>query len=245
MPSPLLARLIEQSAAPPATALALERLAEPHPDLAARIEDDHRLGEALAAVASASRALTELCLSEPTALDVLADLERRPEPAVGDVDALRRWKRLELLRIAARDLLGLDDLGAVGRALAAMADDVLDAACRLGEAVGLADEHAEWRKVHQPRKPCAGSVFKNPEGTYAGLLIEEAGLKGYRVGGAQISPQHANFIVNVGGATGGDVLALIREARRVVREARGIALETEVEFIGDWANGECGVRNAE
>jgi UDP-N-acetylmuramate dehydrogenase len=111
--------------------------------------------------------------------------------------------------------------------------------------LALADEHAEWRKVHQPRKPCAGSIFKNPEGTYAGLLIEEAGLKGYRVGGAQISPQHANFIVNVGGATGADVLALIREAQRVVREARGIALETEVEFIGDWANAECGVRNAE
>src|SRR5947207_538843 len=111
--------------------------------------------------------------------------------------------------------------------------------------LALADEHAQWRKVHQPRKPCAGSIFKNPEGTYAGLLIEEAGLKGYRVGGAQISPQHANFIVNVGGATGADVLALIREAQRVVREARGVALETEVEFIGDWANADCGVRNAE
>lgn len=100
--------------------------------------------------------------------------------------------------------------------------------------LALADEHAAWRKVHQPRKPCAGSIFKNPPGTYAGLLIEEVGLKGYRVGGAQISPQHANFIVNVGGATGADVLALIREAQRVVREARGIALETEVEFVGAW-----------
>lgn len=100
--------------------------------------------------------------------------------------------------------------------------------------LALADEHAVWRKVHQPRKPCAGSIFKNPPGTYAGLVIEEVGLKGYRVGGAQISPQHANFIVNVGGATGADVLALIREAQRVVREARGIALETEVEFVGEW-----------
>jgi UDP-N-acetylmuramate dehydrogenase len=100
--------------------------------------------------------------------------------------------------------------------------------------LALADEHAVWRKVHQPRKPCAGSIFKNPPGAYAGLLIEEVGLKGYRVGGAQISPQHANFIVNVGGATGADVLALIREAQRVVREARGIALETEVEFVGAW-----------
>ncbi|HEX5505929.1 MAG TPA: UDP-N-acetylmuramate dehydrogenase [Thermomicrobiales bacterium] len=101
--------------------------------------------------------------------------------------------------------------------------------------LALADEHAAWRKANQPRKPCAGSIFKNPPGSYAGLLIEEVGLKGYRVGGAQISPQHANFIVNVGGATGADVLALIREAQRIVLEARGIALETEVEFVGDWS----------
>ncbi len=100
--------------------------------------------------------------------------------------------------------------------------------------LALAGEHAAWRKEHQPRKPCAGSIFKNPPGTYAGLLIEQAGLKGYQVGGAQISPVHANFIVNAGGATGADVLALIREAQRAVRQRFGIELEPEVEFIGDW-----------
>ncbi len=111
--------------------------------------------------------------------------------------------------------------------------------------LALAGEHAAWRKEHQPRKPCAGSIFKNPPGTWAGLLIEEAGLKGYGVGGAQISPLHANFIVNVGGATAADVLAVIRHAQRVVREGRGIELETEVELVGDWTNAERGTRNAE
>lgn len=98
----------------------------------------------------------------------------------------------------------------------------------------LANDHAAWRKAHQPRKPCAGSIFKNPPDTYAGLLIEQAGLKGLQIGGAQISTLHANFIVNAGGAKGDDVLALIRRAQEVVREQTGIALETEVEFIGEW-----------
>jgi UDP-N-acetylmuramate dehydrogenase len=100
--------------------------------------------------------------------------------------------------------------------------------------LALANEHAAWRKAHQPRKPCAGSIFKNPPGTYAGLLIEGAGLKGLQIGGAQISTLHANFIVNAGGARGADVLALIRRAQATVRENTGIALETEVEFIGEW-----------
>jgi UDP-N-acetylmuramate dehydrogenase len=104
--------------------------------------------------------------------------------------------------------------------------------------LALADEHAAWRKEHQPRRPCAGSIFKNPPGTYAGYLIEQAGLKGYQVGGAQISTLHANFIVNVGGATGADVIAIIRHAQAVVRERFGVAMETEVEFIGEWGNDE-------
>ena len=98
----------------------------------------------------------------------------------------------------------------------------------------LANEHAAWRKEHQPRRPCAGSIFKNPPGTYAGYLIEQAGLKGYQVGGAQISTLHANFIVNVGGATGANVMAIIHHARHVVREQFGVEMETEVEFIGEW-----------
>jgi UDP-N-acetylmuramate dehydrogenase len=90
------------------------------------------------------------------------------------------------------------------------------------------------RKATQPtNKRTFGSVFKNPEGELgAGRLIEEAGLKGHRIGGAVISPRHANFIENAGGATSGDALALMAEARRRVYESSGIALEHEVRFLG-------------
>jgi UDP-N-acetylmuramate dehydrogenase len=80
--------------------------------------------------------------------------------------------------------------------------------------------------------PSCGSVFKNPPGDHAGRLIEAAGLKGRRAGGAEISPVHANFIANVGGATAADVLALIELAQRVVFEQTGIHLEPEVRIVG-------------
>jgi UDP-N-acetylmuramate dehydrogenase len=80
--------------------------------------------------------------------------------------------------------------------------------------------------------PSCGSVFKNPPGGYAGRLIEAAGLKGERHGGAQISTLHANFIVNTGGATAADVLALIGHARAAVRLRTGIQLEPEVRIWG-------------
>lgn len=97
-----------------------------------------------------------------------------------------------------------------------------------------ASEHAAWRKANQPRNPCAGSIFKNPPGAFAGALIEGAGLKGCQVGGAQVSPVHANFIVNVGGASSADVAALIGQIRRAVAGRYGVDLETEVEFVGSW-----------
>lgn len=97
-----------------------------------------------------------------------------------------------------------------------------------------ASEHAAWRKANQPRNPCAGSIFKNPPGAFAGALIEAAGLKGRQVGGAQVSPVHANFIVNAGGATSADVAALIGHIRRAVAGRYGVELETEVEFVGAW-----------
>ncbi|HEV2238437.1 MAG TPA: UDP-N-acetylmuramate dehydrogenase [Ktedonobacterales bacterium] len=90
------------------------------------------------------------------------------------------------------------------------------------------------RKETQPVQGSAGSVFKNPLGDHAGRLIEAAGLKGTTVGGAQISPVHANFIVNAGGATARDVVALIALARRTVRERFGVQLELEVELRGAW-----------
>jgi UDP-N-acetylmuramate dehydrogenase len=80
--------------------------------------------------------------------------------------------------------------------------------------------------------PSAGSVFVNPEGDSAGRLIEAAGLKGARVGGAVISDVHANFIVNAGGATAADVLSLIRLVRDAVRDSNGIELRPEIRFLG-------------
>ena len=80
--------------------------------------------------------------------------------------------------------------------------------------------------------PSCGSTFKNPPGGKAGALIEGAGLKGYRVGDAQISPKHANFIVNLGAARAADVRAIIAHVRETVRAASGFELETEVKFLG-------------
>ena len=94
--------------------------------------------------------------------------------------------------------------------------------------------HLQYRKETQPKEKSAGSVFKNPPGDHAGRLIEAAGLKGHLIGKAQISPKHANFIVNTGGATAAEVVALIALARRTVREQFGVELELELELRGDW-----------
>jgi UDP-N-acetylmuramate dehydrogenase len=80
--------------------------------------------------------------------------------------------------------------------------------------------------------PSCGSVFKNPEGDYAGRLIEAAGLKGATEGGAQISPVHANFIANTGGATAADVLRLMERTQKQVESETGIRLEPEVKIVG-------------
>ncbi|HZG34759.1 MAG TPA: UDP-N-acetylmuramate dehydrogenase [Gaiellaceae bacterium] len=91
------------------------------------------------------------------------------------------------------------------------------------------------RKATQPtNKRTFGSVFKNPEHDLgAGRMLESCGLKGHRIGGAQISPLHANFIENAGGATSADALALMVEARRRARERYGVELRHEVELLGD------------
>ena len=87
------------------------------------------------------------------------------------------------------------------------------------------------RKSSQPPGATVGSMFKNPPGDYAGRLIEAAGLKGFRVGQAEISPKHANFFVNLGGASATDVITLINTARETVRQKFGVALELEIEII--------------
>jgi len=94
----------------------------------------------------------------------------------------------------------------------------------------------ERRIASQPLDlPNAGSVFRNPPGDHAARLIESCGLKGYRVGGALVSPKHANFIVNAGGASAADIEAVIRHCRQTVLERTGVALEQEVRIIGDAA----------
>ena len=95
------------------------------------------------------------------------------------------------------------------------------------------ERHLAHRRATQPIDlPSCGSVFKNPPGEHAGRLIELAGLKGARCGGAEISSVHANFIVNGGSATAADVVALIRRAQDCVRERSGIELVPEVRVIG-------------
>jgi len=94
------------------------------------------------------------------------------------------------------------------------------------------EEYAAQRRQRQPAGASAGSVFKNPSGESAGRLIEEAGLKGKRVGGAHVSAKHANFIVNDRHATAGDVRALIELAQSSVWQRFGIQLELEIELVG-------------
>ncbi len=98
----------------------------------------------------------------------------------------------------------------------------------------LISDYNARRRAKQPlHLPSAGSVFKRPPGHYAGQLIEEAGLKGKRIGGAQVSPMHAGFIVNVGNATASDVEALIRHVQETVAAKFGVRLETEVRIVGE------------
>jgi UDP-N-acetylmuramate dehydrogenase len=100
--------------------------------------------------------------------------------------------------------------------------------------IARADGFVARRKETQPGGASMGSMFKNPENYYAGYLIEAAGLKGFRSGGAHISEKHANFFVNDEDANAEDVRALIAEAWNTVRERFGVELELEIELVGDW-----------
>ncbi|MBI5303107.1 MAG: UDP-N-acetylmuramate dehydrogenase [Chloroflexi bacterium] len=98
--------------------------------------------------------------------------------------------------------------------------------------VARMNEYTERRRRSQPTEASVGSMFKNPPGDYAGRLIEQAGLKGTRIGNLEVSRVHANFFVNHGGATAGDVLQLIELVRGKVRDVFGIELELEIEIVG-------------
>lgn len=95
------------------------------------------------------------------------------------------------------------------------------------------DDFLSRRKEKQPLEyPSAGSVFKRPEGYFAGALIEKSGLKGYSVGGAQVSVKHAGFIINKGGATAEDIKNLVKEIQNKVKADSGVDLKCEIRFIG-------------
>ena len=92
----------------------------------------------------------------------------------------------------------------------------------------LVDERMRKRTLSQPLDlPNAGSVFRNPEGNYAGALIEKVNLKGYNLNGAEVSTKHANFIVNKGNATGKDIIALIETIQKEIKEKENIELKLE------------------
>ncbi len=123
-------------------------------------------------------------------------------------------------------------------------DVVIDATFRLLPAdpdtiKARLDDIRHWRQAHQPLGlPSAGSVFRNPPGDSAGRLIEAAGLKGLRIGGAVVSEKHANFIVNDQKGRAADVRRLAERVRAEVLARHGVDLAFEIEFVGDWSGWE-------
>lgn len=96
---------------------------------------------------------------------------------------------------------------------------------------------SEKRLGSQTQGASLGSMFKNPPADYSGRLIEQAGLKGSRIGDAEVSLVHGNFFLNQGNATAEDIAALIKLVRKTVKEKFGVELEMEIQFIGDWEQG--------
>ncbi len=102
-----------------------------------------------------------------------------------------------------------------------------------GKLIALANDHAEFRKRTQPTGACSGSTFANPPGDFAGRLLEAADLKGHTVGAMQLSPKHANWVVNTGGGTAADAWELIQFARATVASRFGVELQPEIERVGE------------
>ncbi len=151
----------------------------------------------------------------------------------------------DVLRDGAVVRLGRGELGFSYRHSAIADDDVVIAAAflldKISAAVTLArcGEYTERRRSKQPSGKSAGSVFKNPSGISVGKVLDGAGLKGLRNGGAVISPVHANIIVNTGDATADDVCGLIRIMKGEL-EARGIEAKEEIIYVGGFKNGVLG-----
>ncbi|MGI8517849.1 MAG: UDP-N-acetylmuramate dehydrogenase [Acidimicrobiia bacterium] len=123
-------------------------------------------------------------------------------------------------------------------------DVVLSATLRAGEddpapGLELIREHTRWRRVYQPGGTLnAGSVFKNPSGDSAGRIIDSLGLKGLRIGGAQVSTKHANFFVAMPGTEPSHVYLLVKKVAAIVASETGILLEPEIQFVGHFGNAE-------
>ena len=119
-----------------------------------------------------------------------------------------------------------------GEGVVLSAELALQKDCSRAEIRAEMDELITRRRASQPLElPSAGSTFKRPAGYYAGTLIDQCGLKGLRIGGAQVSEKHAGFIVNRGGATCADVVALMEEVQRRVKETTGVSLEPEIRVM--------------
>jgi UDP-N-acetylmuramate dehydrogenase len=101
------------------------------------------------------------------------------------------------------------------------------------EEIALGMKEVMAKRSNHPKEPSAGSVFKRPQdGFYVGKEIEKLGFKGYQIGGAKVAESHANFIINDGGASSGDVLAVMKEIKEKVKAATGVELQSEIEFLG-------------
>jgi UDP-N-acetylmuramate dehydrogenase len=161
-----------------------------------------------------------------------------------DVAAVVDWADV-LLADGTESRMAAADLGLAyrdSRFKAQAGDVVLAASFHLEPAdaatiAGRLDEIRKWRRDHQPLGiPSAGSAFRNPPGDSAGRLIDAAGLKGLRIGGAAISEKHANFIVNDQKGTAADVRAVLERARDEVARQFGVELVPEIELVGDWGS---------
>jgi UDP-N-acetylmuramate dehydrogenase len=167
---------------------------------------------------------------------LLADGTERAMP-VDELGFAYRHSRFK----AAAEAAGTFDAAEAARSAGGPGEIVLAATFRLRpadatEIKARLDEIRGWRQAHQPLGiPSAGSVFRNPPEDSAGRLIDAAGLKGHRVGGAVVSEKHANFIVNDRKGTAADVRRLAEQVRAEVRARHGIDLVFEVEFVGDWS----------
>lgn len=147
---------------------------------------------------------------------------------------------VELIRGSKLMTISKDDAGFAYRTSALQGDVILEASFQFpsGQKENMKTVRRQTLLKRNSSQPVqwgnAGSIFKNPKGDFAARLIQECGLKGTTIGGAQISELHANFIINRGQATAADVMALIQVARQAVLEKFAIELELEVKLIGDW-----------